>query len=122
MCPGGGWNCGNPMVYGVPGEAQIGPTVWALLALREDSKRPEIQESLNWLENHWHSVSSPGSLALAEIGLISYGRETSSIRSALRDSYASDALFWSIPVVAWSAFAMSGTQKWLKGPGEGSRA
>ena len=26
MCPGGGWNCGNPMVYGVPGEPQVSST------------------------------------------------------------------------------------------------
>lgn len=34
MCRGGGWNCGNPMVYGVPGDPSIPQTVWALLALR----------------------------------------------------------------------------------------
>ena len=42
MCPGGGWNCGNPMVYGVPGEALIVPTVWALLALRDEPKKTEF--------------------------------------------------------------------------------
>ena len=24
MCPGGGWNCGNPKVYGVAGEPLVG--------------------------------------------------------------------------------------------------
>src|SRR5262249_15048500 len=43
MCPGGGWNCGNPMVYGVAGEPQVIPTVWALLALR-DSGAPEFKK------------------------------------------------------------------------------
>ena len=42
MSPGGGWNCGNPMVYGVAGEPQVVPTVFALLALR-DSGTPEFK-------------------------------------------------------------------------------
>ena len=46
MCPGGGWNCGNPKVYGVAGLPQVGPTVWALVALRGNSQRPENQKSL----------------------------------------------------------------------------
>jgi len=33
MCPGGGWNSGNPLVYGVAGVPRIGPTAWALVAL-----------------------------------------------------------------------------------------
>jgi hypothetical protein len=33
MCPDGGWNSGNPRVYGVAGEALVLPTAWALLAL-----------------------------------------------------------------------------------------
>ncbi len=50
MCPGGGWNSGNPLVYGVAGVPRIGPTAWALLALRDHSERAEIQMSLAWLE------------------------------------------------------------------------
>jgi len=115
MCPGGGWNCGNPMVYGVPGEAQIGPTVWALLALRETPVRGEIKKSLDWLERNWQAVSSPGSLALAQIGLSSYDRSASMIRTALYNAYSGgDELLWSIPAVAWSVLATSGTQGWLK--------
>ena len=47
MCPGGGWNCGNPRVYGVAGEPLVVPTVWALLALRAQSARRENTESLD---------------------------------------------------------------------------
>ena len=39
MCPGGGWNCGNPRVYGVDGDALVLPTCWALLCLREASEK-----------------------------------------------------------------------------------
>jgi hypothetical protein len=114
MCPRGGWNCGNPMVYGVPGEAQIGPTVWALLALKDKSGREEVQKSLEWLEKNWNMTRSPGSLALALIGLTAYRRPTSTIHAALCESFASDNLFWSVPAVAWSLLAKSPARNWLK--------
>lgn len=113
MCPEGGWNCGNPMVYGAPGEAQIGPTVWALLALRGMPEREEIRKSLEWLENSWQSVSSPVSLALAQICLRSYGRPTSAVHDALCSAYSSEDAIRSVPAVAWSVLAMSPTQNWL---------
>jgi hypothetical protein len=113
MCPGGGWNCGNPMVYGAPGQSQIGPTVWALLALRGMPEREEIRKSLEWLENGWQSVSSPVSLALAQICLRSYGLPTSAVRDALCNAYSSEDAIRSVPGVAWSVLAMSPTQNWL---------
>jgi hypothetical protein len=116
MCPGGGWNCGNPMVYGVPGQAQIGPTAWALLALREIRGREEIQKSLEWLENNWQAVLSPGSLALAQICLNSYGRPIERMRAVLCGVYSTDNILWSVPAVAWSVLAMSPAQSWLRAP------
>lgn len=113
MCPGGGWNCGNPMVYGAPGEAQIGPTVWALLALRQMPDRDEVRKSLEWLENSWRSVSSPVSLALAQICLRCYGRPTAAVHDALCNAYSSEDAVRSVPGVAWSVLAMSPQQNWL---------
>jgi hypothetical protein len=113
MCPRGGWNCGNPMVYGAPGEAQIGPTAWALLALKGIPGRKEIRESLEWLEDNWQFVSSPVSLALAQICLRSYGRPTSAVHAALSDAYSSRDTIWSVQAVAWSVLAMSPAQNWL---------
>ncbi len=69
MCTGGGWNSGNPMVYGVAGEPQIGTTAWALLALRRYPERAENQLSLQWLENAWPKIKSPWSLALTCLAL-----------------------------------------------------
>ena len=70
----GGWNCGNPMVYGVPGEPQVSSTVWALLALSEHPERPEVQKSLDWLQGKLNSIHSPASLALALMAMNAYGR------------------------------------------------
>ena len=112
MCPGGGWNCGNPMVYGVAGEPQVGTTVWALLALREHAERAEIQQSLAWLEKNWSCILSPASLALTQIGLNAFNRGNSSFAATLERLYAPDAIAWTVPVAAWAALAASGRNFW----------
>ena len=122
MCPGGGWNCGNPMVYGVAGEPQVVPTVWALLALR-DSGTPEFKESLDWLEGNRGKVQSLASLALTKIGLDALGRSDPNLEKSLAQSFRDkDTLVVNLPAIAWTALAMSGKQKWLKltMPGETS--
>jgi hypothetical protein len=113
MCPGGGWNCGNPMIYGVPGEPLVGPTVWALLALRAHAERQENQISLEWLAQNWVKVQSPGSLALTDIGLEAYGRKIPEIGAALRNLYVHGEFAWDVPAVAWTALATSGKMNWL---------
>jgi hypothetical protein len=113
MCPGGGWNCGNPRVYGVAGQPQVGPTVWALVALREHSQRAENRKSLDWLETNQDTVGSPESLALAHIGLGAYGRCNSALAENLYGLYESATLPWSVQAVSWAALAFSQSSKWL---------
>ncbi len=113
ICPGGGWNCGNPMVYGVPGEPLVSTTVWALLALRGNSHRTENQRSLDWLERMSGRIRSPGSLALAQIGLDSHGRRIPVFGNLLRDLYERKGIPWSVPEVAWAALALSARRNWL---------
>ena len=113
MCPGGGWNCGNPMVYGVPGEPQMSSTAWALLALIEHPERPEIQESLAWLEGNTKSIQSPGSLSLAAIAMNAYGRRDPLLTDSLRAMYEAKEIFWNVPEVAWAAMATGGAPNWL---------
>lgn len=113
MCPGGGWNCGNPMVYGVPGEPQVSTTAWALLALRRHADRQENQLSLQWLEQAWSKMESPTSLALAHLALDAYGRHNENLGTALRRALESSETPWSIPTVAWTALALCGGRHWL---------
>ena len=113
MCPGGGWNCGNPRVYGVPGEPQISSTVWALLAMREHAERIEIQQSLGWLEANWSRSQTPVSLALAHIALNAYGRSDTSVARSLRAAYGKDGVSWGVLELAWTVLALSGSQTWL---------
>ena len=112
MCPGGGWNCGNPMVYGVAGEPQVSTTVWALLALREHRQRTEIQQSLAWLEKNWSSIQSPASLALTQIALNAFDRGNPEFGATLERMYEPDAIGWTVPVAAWAALASSVRNFW----------
>jgi hypothetical protein len=113
MCPGGGWNCGNPMVYGVAGQPQVGPTVWALIALREHSQRSENRLSLDWLERNREVVQSPESLALTHIALGIYGRREGAVADRMNRFQESDAISLSVQSVSWAALARSDSAKWL---------
>lgn len=121
MCPGGGWNCGNPMVYGVPGEPQVASTVWALLALRDHPDRPEVQQSVRWLEGKLPSIQSPASLALALIAMNVYGIPNAGLADSLRTMYEGKDALWVVPEVAVSALALGSTQNWLQPKSNGIR-
>jgi hypothetical protein len=116
MCPGGGWNCGNPMVYGVPGQPQIGPTVWALLALMDRAEQPEVQTSLTWLEENPKSILgsglSPASLALTDMAMSAYGRSNESLTKALPVACERNQGSLTVPELAWAALALSNTGIW----------
>lgn len=115
MCPGGGWNCGNPMVYGVPGEALIVPTVWALLALCDEPEKPQFVMSLDWLERNVKDVRGAGSRALAQIGLQICGRKWPATGATLADFYGRNEFLQSVPVASWACLAMSKQHEWLTG-------
>jgi Squalene-hopene cyclase C-terminal domain len=106
MCPGGGWNCGNPMVYGVAGEALMVPTVWALLALRDEPNRTEFRMSLDWLENNLQFVRSAGSCALARMGLEACGRKWPATGPTFASFYNQNEFLQNVSVVAWTCLAL----------------
>lgn len=113
MCPGGGWNCGNPMVYGVAGEPLIEPTVWALLALRGEPESEEKALSLEWLEKSVAQTFGAGSIALAKICLDAYGRKWPEDAPSLVQLYEANSFLGSVPVIAWSCISFSGSGKSL---------
>jgi Prenyltransferase and squalene oxidase repeat len=113
MCPGGGWNCGNPRVYGVAGEALVIPTVWALLALRQHPEKTENSLSLAWLEGYVPYISGTGSLALAQICLASYGRKWPAGAPDLHDFISRNEPSPNVQVMAWASFASSTKHDWL---------
>ncbi len=113
MCPGGGWNCGNPLVYGVAGEPLIIPTAWALLALRNQPERRENVLSLEWLEKNVANIQGPGSFALARLCLESYGRKWPDDAPGLRSFHQKNEFLNNIQVAAWSCLALSAKRPFL---------
>lgn len=111
MCPGGGWNCGNPLVYGVAGVPAVGPTVWALLALRAHAKRSENRQGLGWLEAAYPRTQGPGSLALAQLCLRAYDRPAP--EPELETLYATNQFLGSTVTLAWVALALGPARDWL---------
>ena len=117
MCPGGGWNCGDPLVYGVPGKPLVMPTAWALLALRNHQQRPENLISLEWLERTLPKDCGPLSLALAQVCLEAYGRPWPAGVPRPADLYCSNEFLGSITTMAWVCLAATARRSWLGGEG-----
>jgi hypothetical protein len=113
MCPGGGWNSGNPLVYGAAGVPRIGPTVWALLALQDYKDRPETRRSLDWLELAYSQIEGPGSLALAHLCLQLYNRAAPVLEPALAALNSNNQFLGDTLVAAWAAMALGGMPRWL---------
>jgi prenyltransferase beta subunit len=114
MCPGGGWNAGNPVVYGAAGEPAVVPTALSLLALRNAQARSEITQSLDWLKRTAANIQSPGSLALAQICLRTHGQSLSGIAVLGEVLKKSDFLDNTL-VAAWALLAC-GSDFWLSKP------
>jgi hypothetical protein len=121
MCPGGGWNAGNPLVYGVAGTPAMGPTVWALLALRGERGRKEITQSLDWLESAAGAAFGPASLALAHLCLETFGRKTAPLEPLLRHSYESNQFLDDVLTFAWATLALTPERTWPPSPESGIR-
>ncbi len=111
MCPGGGWNSGNPMVYGVAGEPLVGPTVWALLALQNSAERTEVRESLHWLEGKVPEIRGSLSVAIAQMCLEAYGRDAGSLDSQLQSTFEMDRFLDNISVIALAALALDPSRR-----------
>jgi prenyltransferase/squalene oxidase-like repeat protein len=115
MCPGGGWNAGNPVVYGAAGEPGVVPTVCSLLALRNAPARGEITQSLDWMERAAASIQSPGSLALAQICLRRYGRLLPAGAAGLSEILKGSDFLEDTLAAAWAVLSC-GSDFWLGKP------
>jgi len=72
--PGGGWNYGNPRVYGNTLRPFPGPTGIALTALAGQPSNSRIEEGIAYLSHELRRVRAPMSLAWGLIGLTAWGR------------------------------------------------
>ena len=103
------------MVYGVAGEPLIVPTVWALLALRDEPKRPEFVMSLDWLERNIGNARGAASLALARIGMEAGGRKWPQGARRLRKCTAGTNFCKTFAVASWACLASCPRREWLTG-------
>jgi hypothetical protein len=83
VCPGGGWNAGNGVVYGTPLAPHPDDTAIALLALSNRPQDAITQAALNYLERVAPKLTAPGSLAWAILALAAHRRPITSLRRAL---------------------------------------
>jgi len=116
MCPRGGWNCGNPRVYGVDGDPLVAPTCFALLALRSGPDHPNRALSLEWLQSEYPKIQSAGSLSLAQITLETYGVAFPPATLSLLDWSAAQLLEQGTHVAAWAALALNPRRFWPAAP------
>src|SRR5229473_6195007 len=84
MCPGGGWNSGNGIAFGVPLAPHIDATSIALLALTRHEEDRGVQTSLHWLVNHLAGCPSPYSLAWGVLAIAAYRRDSQGGRESLQ--------------------------------------
>jgi len=84
MCPGGGWNSGNGIAFGVPLAPHIDATSIALLALTGHEEEQAVQSSLHWLVNRLAGCPSPYSLAWGVLASAAYRHIRPEGRESLR--------------------------------------
>lgn len=85
MCPGGGWNSGNGVVFGVALAPQVDATSIALLAMTCHEKELGVQRSLHWLLKHLPGCPSPYSLAWGVLAVAAYRHISPEASESLRD-------------------------------------
>jgi hypothetical protein len=112
MCPGGGWNCGNPAVYGVENEPLVIPTALALLALRRHAVRKENAEGIAWVERNFSQIAAPGSYAFARMCLNAYGCSGNVNGMRAAELFKKNESLRNVQVAAWMILAASDVHEW----------
>lgn len=105
LCPGGGWNAGNGVVYGVPLAAHADDTAVALLGLKDRADQPAVLQSLGWLERVAPTLPSAWSLAWSLLTLAAYSRNVESLAESLAKSITTTDI-QDIATLAVSALAL----------------
>ena len=83
VCPAGGWNAGNGVVYGIPLAPHADVTALALLSLLNEPPNHFITSSLDWLERRAETCFAPWSLAWTILALDAFGRPTALLTDRL---------------------------------------
>jgi hypothetical protein len=106
MCPGGGWNYGNSVVYGDALWPYPDTTAVALIALQDRHERKENQLSLKALEETVKTTDSGLALGWSLIGLSLYGRDSAELKKRLADRFAQTKFLGEHKAIALGILAM----------------
>lgn len=86
VCPSGGWNAGNGVVYGAALAPHPDDTAVALLALKNRAdESAAVRRSLVWLEAKASKISAPWSLGWSALALAAHGRCANRLLSCLAE-------------------------------------
>ncbi len=83
VCPDGGWNAGNGLVYDTPMMPHIDATAIALLALQDERPTEVARCSLAWLERKGYDCEGPWSLAWSILALQAWKKDVDRLQSRL---------------------------------------
>jgi hypothetical protein len=83
VCPGGGWNAGNGVVYGAVLAPHPDDTAVALLALKNRPDESAVRQSLAWLDGYVSRPAAPWSLAWSALALAAHSRCINRLLSCL---------------------------------------
>ena len=83
ICPEGGWNAGNGVVYGFPLAPHPDATALALLSLLNEPPNHFMTSSLDWLERRAGTCFAPWSLAWTILALDAFGHPTAFLTERL---------------------------------------
>jgi hypothetical protein len=86
-CPGGGWNAGNGIVYGVALKPHADGTSLALIALLPQKDHPLVKGSLDWLQGQWDKMLSIYSMSWMAMALAAYQQPVEPIMKKLIQLY-----------------------------------
>jgi hypothetical protein len=92
-CSAGGWNWGNPFLFGSalpPYATETGVATLGLLASGLDAGSPDVSGALDWLAANVDAATGVAATAWAVLALGCGGRDTSSLKARLRSAQTAD--------------------------------
>lgn len=90
VCPTGGWNAGNGVVYETPMSPHLDATAIALIALQDEPRIETTTRSLTWLEREANDCDGAWSLAWSILALQVWGKPVESLQRRLARLSESD--------------------------------
>lgn len=110
--PSGGWNYGNPVVFGKVLPPYIPTTAVALLALQDRRDHPVVEQSLRFLQANWLEEPSGLALALTLICLRTYGLVVDDVeRRLVAAADGATSVFLNLHTTALALYALTGVDR-----------